>query len=716
MQHRTPRLTPRMTVTSDSTTATRTAEDPGELPVTHLKGVGGALASTLAKLGIATVQDLLFHLPMRYLDRTKVTPIGHLQHNTSVVIEGQVMRSEVVFGRRRSLVCTLQDDTGLVRLRFYHFSGAQKERLQPGVALRCYGEPRVGASGLELYHPEYEYLDEARATALDESLTPVYPLTDGLGQQRLRKLARQAVDLLPQIHLKELLPPHVNTQFQTTSLSEALAYVHFPPPDAPVNLLLAGSHPCQQRLAFEELLAHNLAMQRTRLAAQQERAPALQPNGDLSQQLLRSLGFQLTGAQLRVIDEIYRDMARSVPMLRMVQGDVGSGKTLVAALAALAAAAGGYQTAVVAPTEILAEQHRASFARWMEPLGLKVTWLVGKQGAAQKRQALADLADGSTDIVVGTHALFQDQVIFARLGLAIIDEQHRFGVHQRLTLRQKGENAGIKPHQLVMTATPIPRTLAMTAYADLDCSVIDELPPGRQAINTVLISQDRRTDVMQRVRAACQQGQQAYWVCTLVEDSETLAASAAEQTAVELAENLPDLRIGLVHGRLKSKDKDSVMAAFKAGELDLLVATTVIEVGVDVPNATLMIIENPERLGLAQLHQVRGRVGRGSAASHCVLLYGNPLSAQARDRLRVLRESNDGFVIAEKDLHLRGPGELLGTRQTGDMQYRVADLERDSHMLPLVQKVSGELLFNNETQVTQLLARWFGANQAYAKV
>jgi ATP-dependent DNA helicase RecG len=684
--------------------------------VTGLKGVGAALALTLSKLGIESVQDLLFHLPMRYLDRTQVTPIGRLQPNTSVVIEGEVVRTEIVFGRRRSLVCSLQDNTGLVRLRFYHFSGAQKERLQPGTALRCFGEPRIGASGLEFYHPEYEYVDEVRGKPLDESLTPVYPLTEGLGQQRLRKLTRQAVDLLPSHGLTELLPEQVNAHFRTSSLSDALTYVHFPPPDAPVNLLLTGTHPSQQRLAFEELLTHHLAMQKARQAAQREKAPTLRPDPQLSRRMLDSLGFNLTGAQKRVIDEIYADTARPVPMLRMVQGDVGSGKTLVAAMAALAAAASGLQTAVVAPTEILAEQHRASFTRWMEPLGLKVIWLAGKQGAAQKRQALAELADGSAHIVVGTHALFQENVLFARLGLAVIDEQHRFGVHQRLTLRQKGESAGLMPHQLVMTATPIPRTLAMTAYADLDYSVIDELPPGRQAINTVLISQDRRQQVMERVHKACLEKQQAYWVCTLVEDSETLAASAAEQTALELAESLPDLRIGLVHGRLKSKDKDSVMSAFKAGELDLLVATTVIEVGVDVPNASLMIIENPERLGLAQLHQVRGRVGRGTVASHCVLLYGTPLSSQARERLWVLRESNDGFVIAEKDLHLRGPGELLGTRQTGDMQYRVADLERDDHMLPMVQRVSSELLRQKESKVTQLLARWFGASQDYARV
>ena len=692
------------------------AVDLERMPVTQLKGVGAALAATLAKLGITSIQDLLFHLPMRYLDRTRVTSIGRLQPNTSVVIEGRISHSDVVFGRRRSLVCSLEDDSGLIRLRFYHFSAAQKERLQPGTALRCFGEPRLGASGLELYHPEYEFVDDVRTAPLDERLTPVYPLTDGLGQQRLRKLTLQAVELLNHHNLNELLPAKVNAHFQTHSLGDALRYVHFPPADAPVAALMSGTHPTQQRLAFEELLAHHLAMQRARLAAQQEQAAAIEPNHKLIEQLLSSLTFQLTGAQQRVIHEIYRDLARPVPMLRMVQGDVGSGKTLVAALAALAVAANGYQSAIVAPTEILAEQHRASFAGWMEPLGLKVVWLAGKATAAQRRQALAEMADGSAHIVVGTHALFEESVVFAKLGLAIIDEQHRFGVHQRLTLRQKGLNSGYVPHQLVMTATPIPRTLAMTAYADLDCSIIDELPPGRQAVNTVLISQDRRAEVMQRVHRACKAGQQAYWVCTLVEDSETLAARAAEQTLVELTDSLPDLRIGLVHGRLKSAEKEAVMAAFKAGELDLLVATTVIEVGVDVPNASLMIIENPERLGLAQLHQVRGRVGRGSTASHCVLLYGNPLSRQAKDRLRVLRESNDGFVIAEKDLHLRGPGELLGTRQTGDMQYRLADLERDGHMLALVQRVAQELLNQNETLVTQLLARWFGANEAYAKV
>jgi ATP-dependent DNA helicase RecG len=691
---------------------TRTPLD--QLPVTALKGVGEAFAARLAKLHLHTVQDVLFHLPLRYLDRTRIVPIGDLAPNTSVVLEGEVINCHVVIGRRRSLLVTLRDDTGQVGLRFFHFTAAQKNQLSAGVHLRCYGDPRLGASGLELYHPEYELLQStAEPLPQNLSLTPVYPATEGVTQPRLRKLAAQALELMRSSPPAELLPAEINLLFKVASLSEALAYVHAPPRDAPIPQLLDGTHPCQQRLAFEELLAHHLALQHSRAQARKETAPQLPGDHPILEAFFSRLPFRPTAAQRRVMEEIRRDMARPHPMLRLVQGDVGSGKTLVAAAAALAALAGGWQVALVAPTEILAEQHKRNFEAWLAPLGFEVAWLVGKLTEKQKEKVLEQIATGTPQVVVGTHALFQETVVFPRLGLVVIDEQHRFGVHQRLSLRGKNRESGLRPHQLVMTATPIPRTLAMTAYADLDLSVIDELPPGRTPVNTVLISQQRRPEVIERVRSACAAGRQAYWVCTLVEDSETLAAAAAEETWRMLMEALPELNIGLVHGRLKSRDKEAVMAGFKAGAIQLLVATTVIEVGVDVPNASLMIIENPERLGLAQLHQLRGRVGRGSDASHCVLLYGHPLSRVAKQRLQLLRTTSDGFALAEEDLKIRGPGELLGTRQTGMLQFRLADLQRDASLLPAVHETARLLQQQNVNSVTKIIARWFSAQQEY---
>jgi ATP-dependent DNA helicase RecG len=694
-------------------------KDPANLDqvsVTALKGVGGKLAEKLGKLGINTLQDLLFHLPLRYLDRTRVTPIGALQPNVNAVIEGEIRAVDVVYGRRRSLVCRLQDGSGTTTLRFYHFSGAQKQRLTPGTRLRCFGESRRGASGLEFYHPEYEFLDGAEAVALDDRLTPVYPATEGLTQQRIRALASQALTFLDRHPLTELLPDDLRRELDQVPLADALRYLHAPPRQADVARLMDGTHPYQQRLAFEELLAHHLSLLVLRQQTQAEGAPSLAPDPALHKQFLSQLPFQLTGAQQRVSREIAEDLVKPIPMLRLVQGDVGSGKTLVAALAALTAVASGYQAAIMAPTEILAEQHRNNFGGWLEPLGIELGWLTGRLTAARRREQLARLASGEARVVVGTHALFQEEVEFANLGLVIIDEQHRFGVHQRLELRQKGSRTGLRPHQLIMTATPIPRTLAMSAYADLDTSVIDELPPGRTPVTTVVISEQRRPEVIERVSRACEQGRQAYWVCTLIEESETLAAQAAEATAENLAAALPHLRVGLVHGRLKAKEKEAVMAAFKAAELDLLVATTVIEVGVDVPNASLMIIENPERLGLAQLHQLRGRVGRGSEASHCVLLYGSPLSRQSRERLAVMRDSSDGFVIAERDLELRGPGEVLGTRQTGEMQFRIADLQRDADLLPRVQAGAQQLLGRHPALCNAIMERWLGDNRRYFQV
>jgi len=685
------------------------------LPLTSLKGVGERLALTLQKLGFKTLQDVLFHLPIRYLDRTRITPISQLDLNTSVMIQGRVLTTQVAFGRRRSMVVQVEDESGVVCLRFFHFSGYQKEKLQQGVLLRCYGEPRLGASGMEFYHPEYELIDEHNPSPVDATLTPIYGLTEGISQQRMRDIVAQVLSLLSRHPPDEYLPIELNARFKCESLSEALMYVHRPPQEAPVTQLLEGRHASQQRLAFEELLAHYLVRRKLHEIAATEKAPCLRANIDVIERFLDDLPFSLTVAQKRVSREIEADLASGRPMLRMVQGDVGSGKTLVAALAALSGVSSGYQVAVVAPTEILAEQHFNNFSTWMTSLGFKVEWLVGKLTVAKRRLALETIASGEAQIIVGTHALFQDDVSFARLGLAIIDEQHRFGVHQRLSLRQKSAQ-GELPHQLVMTATPIPRTLAMTAYADLDYSIIDELPPGRTPINTVLVSQSRRQEIIERIRLACAEGKQAYWVCTLVEDSETLAAANAEETASLLRETLPELAIGLVHGRLKSSEKETVMAAFKSADLTLLVATTVIEVGVDVPNASLMIIENPERLGLAQLHQLRGRVGRGSVASHCVLLYGTKLSAHARSRLHVLRETNDGFVVADRDLQLRGPGELLGTRQTGEMQYRVADMQRDEALLEQVNAMGLQLLTHQPAIAEKLIKRWIGDKQVYALV
>ena len=690
--------------------------DLDRLAVTSLKGVGATLAAKLAKIGIFSLQDLLFHLPLRYMDRTRVTPIGALQPNLNAVIEGEVRACDVVMGRRRSLVCRVQDGTGTVSLRFYHFSNAQKQRLIAGTRLRIFGETRRGAAGLEIYHPEYDLLDDAKPLPLQQHLTPVYPATEGLTQPRLRSLAVQALTWLNTHALKELLPDTLRRQLGQIPLADALRFLHQPPQDVDIRQLQEGEHPYQQRLAFEELLAHHLSLLLLRRQAQADGAQALHPSLEMQDVFRSNLGFQLTAAQERVVEEIAADMAKPLPMLRLVQGDVGSGKTVVAALAALIAVASGKQAAIMAPTEILAEQHRLNFGRWLAPLGIQLGWLTGRLKASERREQLEAIREGKARVIVGTHALFQEGVDFAHLGLIIIDEQHRFGVHQRLSLREKGTTGRLRPHQLIMTATPIPRTLAMSAYADLDCSVIDELPPGRTPVSTVVISDQRREDVIERVRLACEQGRQTYWVCTLIEESETLAAQAAQVTAESLAESLPHLRIALIHGRLKPAEKEQVMTAFKAGEVDLLVATTVIEVGVDVPNASLMIIENPERLGLAQLHQLRGRVGRGATASHCVLLYGSPLSHHSRERLRVMRETNDGFVIAEEDLHLRGAGEVLGTRQTGEMQFKIADLQRDAHLLPAVKEAARVMMEEYPELCHEIVQRWLGNNHEYLHV
>ncbi|MBD8684259.1 ATP-dependent DNA helicase RecG [Pseudomonas sp. CFBP 13719] len=686
-----------------------------QVAVTALKGVGEAMAEKLAKVGLENLQDVLFHLPLRYQDRTRVVPIGALHPGQDAVIEGVVSGADVSMGKRRSLLVRLGDGSGSLSLRFYHFSNAQKEALKRGTHLRCYGEARPGASGLEIYHPEYRVLTGEEDIPVEQNLTPIYPTTEGLTQQRLRQLSQQALDLLGPRSLPDWLPPELAREHRLAPLDEAIRYLHRPPPDADLEELAVGHHWAQHRLAFEELLTHQLSQQRLRESLRAQRAPALPLARDLPVRYLDNLRFAPTGAQRRVGAEIAYDLSQPEPMLRLVQGDVGAGKTVVAALAALQALEAGYQVALMAPTEILAEQHFITFQRWLEPLGIEVAWLAGKLKGKARVSALERIVGGAP-MVVGTHALFQAEVQFARLALVIIDEQHRFGVQQRLALRQKGVGGTLCPHQLIMTATPIPRTLAMSAYADLDTSVLDELPPGRTPVNTVLVADSRRPEVVERVRAACAEGRQAYWVCTLIEESEELTCQAAQSTFEELTLALGELRVGLIHGRMKPVEKAEVMALFKAGELQLLIATTVIEVGVDVPNSSLMIIENPERLGLAQLHQLRGRVGRGSAASHCVLLYHPPLSQIGRERLGIMRETNDGFVIAEKDLQLRGPGEMLGTRQTGLLQFKVADLMRDADLLPAVRDAAQMLIERWPGHVTPLLERWLRHGQQYGQV
>ncbi|MET1076779.1 MAG: ATP-dependent DNA helicase RecG [Pseudomonas sp.] len=683
--------------------------------VTALKGVGAALAEKLARVGLETLQDVLFHLPLRYQDRTRIVPIGQLRPGQDAVVEGTVSGADVVMGRRRSLLVRLQDGSGTLSLRFYHFSQAQKDGLKRGTTVRCYGEVRPGSSGLEIYHPEYRALSGSEPIAVEQTLTPIYPTTEGLTQARLRQLSEQSLARLSPQSLPDWLPEELAREYRLAPLDQALRYLHRPPPDADVDELAEGRHWAQHRLAFEELLTHQLSLQRLRESLRAQHAPALPKAQRLPSQFLANLGFAPTGAQQRVGAEIAYDLMQDEPMLRLIQGDVGAGKTVVAALAALQALEAGYQVALMAPTEILAEQHFITFQKWLTPLGIEVAWLAGKLKGKARGTALEQIGSG-TPMVVGTHALFQDEVSFKRLALVIIDEQHRFGVQQRLALRRKGVDGRLCPHQLIMTATPIPRTLAMSAYADLDTSILDELPPGRTPVNTLLVADSRRLEVIERVRSGCHEGRQAYWVCTLIEESEELTCQAAETTFQDLSAALGGLHVGLIHGRMKPAEKAAVMAQFKEGRLQLLVATTVIEVGVDVPNASLMIIENPERLGLAQLHQLRGRVGRGSAASHCVLLYHPPLSQLGRERLGIMRETCDGFLIAEKDLELRGPGEMLGTRQTGLLQFKVADLMRDADLLPAVRDAAQTLLARWPQHVSPLLERWLRHGQQYGQV
>jgi ATP-dependent DNA helicase RecG len=680
-------------------------------------GVGPRLEQSLHQLGIHAPQDLLFHLPFRYEDRTRIVPIGGLYPGARAQVEGEVEHAAIVRGRRATLVVLLSDGTGRITLRFFHFRAAQKRQFAKGIRVRCYGEARAGFRGLEMVHPSYKCLRQGHEEAVSDRLTPVYPSVEGLGQASWIRLTDQALKFLERgaIELEELLPPDLHVDLEIPSLVDAVRYIHRPPAGADVQALVERRHPAQQRLALEELLAHNLSMQQLHRRQRTLAAfPLGRPSG-LERDLLRRLPFELTAAQKRVIEEIHADLARSHPMQRLVQGDVGSGKTVVAAMAALRAIGNDCQAAVMAPTELLAEQHLRSFTEWLEPLGIRPAWLSSKVTGKRRRETLEAIATGKS-LVIGTHALMQEGVTFARLGLAVVDEQHRFGVHQRLALLDKAGGDAMHAHQLIMTATPIPRTLAMTAYAGLETSVIDELPPGRKPVQTVAVSSERRGEVVARIEAACGEGRQAYWVCTLIEESDAIQAQAAEDVARQLRSALSRVTIGLVHGRMKPADKQRVMDDFKRGAIQLLVATTVIEVGVDVPNASLMIIENAERLGLAQLHQLRGRVGRGSEQASCVLLYSPPIGELARERLTILRQTADGFRIAEKDLELRGPGEVLGTRQTGMLQFRVADLSRDRELLDRIPPVADRLLAERPERVRRLIQRWIGDASRFAGV
>ncbi len=701
---------------------------PEQRPIATLRGVGAALAERLHRLGVEQVQDLLFVLPLRYEDRTQIAAIGSLRPGMRAAVEGEVQLTEVAFRRRRQLLSRIADGSGSLTLRFFHFSAAQQSGLARGTRLRCFGEVRRGPLGLEMVHPEYRRV--AGDEALEELLTPVYPATEGLTQGRLRALIAQALGLLDETAerrterraerrgsgIVDWVPPEVLATLDMPPLGEALRFVHRPPRTAHVDELARRRHPAQRRLAFEELLAHHLSLKLLKRSVQSDEAsPLLDPAG-LASRLLESLPFELTAAQRRAFRDVNADLRQRRPMVRLLQGDVGCGKTVVAAAAVALAVGSGYQAALMAPTELLAEQHWRNLRGWFEPLRIPVARISGSVPPRTRRSALETIASGEIQIAVGTHALFQEGISFDRLALIIVDEQHRFGVQQRLKLQEKGRGGGRFPHQLIMTATPIPRTLAMTAYADLDISVIDELPPGRTPVRTVVLPQERRQQVVQRIEGACRSGAQAYWVCPLIDESEELNYQAVEETAAALAEALPDVRVGLVHGRQPPAEKERAMAAFKSGKIRLLVATTVIEVGVDVPNATLMVIENAEALGLAQLHQLRGRVGRGSDASTCVLLYRAPLSPLARERLKAIRETADGFEIARRDLTLRGPGELLGTRQTGLAQLRVADLMRDADLLPRVQAAAERILESHSDRIGPLTARWVGTGGRYGRV
>ncbi len=683
--------------------------------ILDLKGVGPQIAERLTKLQIKTLQDILFHLPSKYVDRTRIHPLATVRVNDIVVIEASIEKVTVIPKPKRNLVIKLRDGNGSAEVKLFHFNPQQQQQFKVGMHLRCFGQARLGRSGLQFIHPEYKILTPGQILPVEEHLTPIYPTVDGVSQKLLRMLVQQVLTILMPIkNSLEILPEFVRTYFEFLPLIDCLYAVHFPTPESFAQILNAGQHPGQRRLAFEELLAHHLSLRQKRLAKQHDNAYSIKVAYVLAQQLLAELPFTLTVAQRAAINVIYRDLEQPQPMLRLVQGDVGSGKTLVAFMAALATIEAGYTAVFMAPTEILAEQHYNNMRKWCDKLNVSIDCLTGKMSAKQKKDIKQKILDNKLQLILGTHALFQNDVQFNNLGLIIIDEQHKFGVAQRLALQKKGQH--MVPHQLVLTATPIPRTLAMTFYADLDYSVIDELPPGRKPISTLMVSDKRRAEIIERVANICASGQQVYWVCTLITESELIDCMPAERTKEELQQQLPNLNIGLIHAKISSEEKELIMRKFSQGEINLLVATTVIEVGVDVPNATLMVIENPERLGLAQLHQLRGRVGRGNLQSYCVLLYKTPLGTKAMQRLQFMRESQDGFAIAELDLQLRGPGEVFGTRQSGLANLRIADLIRDKDLLADVAQVAEQIYIRSPEIIAPLLRRWIREQIEYAVV
>lgn len=683
----------------------------------RLPGVGKQITKHLARLGIYSVKDLLFHLPIRYQDRTQIQFIRQLIPGREAVVEGVITTITVPQRGRTKLLCELQDGTGTLHMRFFHVLSFQKDKLKPGTRLRCYSEVRLGPQRLQMIHPEFQVVTEGKPIPVAPYLTAIYPATEGLSQHQLRKLMLNALAWMENASsFDELLPGSILQSYSFPTLKEALLFVHKPPRNISITQLMENKTLAQQRLIFEELLAHRLSLLHLKQVFQAKSGIPLVKNQKLTQDLIQDLPFQLTQAQARVLQTVSEDLMCQHPMLRLVQGDVGSGKTVIAMLAMLQAVENGYQAAMMAPTELLAEQHYRVFKHWLEPLGINVIYLSGNVKSNSRKSALDAIAEGKAQIILGTHALFQEAVSFYKLALVIIDEQHRFGVHQRSLLRKKGIQNEYYPHQLIMTATPIPRTLAMSFYADLDCSTIDELPPGRTPVSTSVIASARRDEVIARIREACQQGRQAYWVCPLIEESEALSCQSAMSTTQLLKKLLPTLNIDLIHGRMHAEDKQGVMCAFQQAKIQLLVATTVIEVGVDVPNASLMVIENAERLGLSQLHQLRGRVGRGAVASHCILLYQHPLSDLAKERLTVMRETTDGFKIAQRDLELRGPGEVLGTKQTGELNFKIADLLRDSDILPTVYRTAEIVMQEHKDVIESLINRWLDAKTEYIKV
>ena len=678
-------------------------------PIISISGLGKKTSDRLNQLGIHSLEHLLFHLPSRYQDKTSITPLSSASVNDEILIEASIDRIEVIPSRQRQLLCYLSDNQNhRVLLRFFHFTQYQKQALVRGETIQCFGEIKIGRQGLEMHHPEYRIISQDQKPLFEPTLTPVYPLCAGVSQNKMKQWVNKALEVLKASVIDDYFEKITNNTMP--SLKDSLFLLHHPNKDEDLLKIESFNHISQQRLIIEELATHQLSLLKIKEARKSKESKPISIRSSLSNKLISSLEFDLTSAQSRCINQINEDLSTSEPMLRLLQGDVGSGKTIVAVFALIQAVENNFQTAVMAPTEILARQHLQNFTNYLSPLGIQIAFLSGSQNTQERKDNLSLIENGKAKVIIGTHALFQENVYFDDLALVIIDEQHKFGVHQRLSLSKK---ANVTPHQLVMTATPIPRSLTMSAYADLDTSIIDELPPGRQTIETVALSNARRDELIEKIKQISKEGRQIYWVCTLIEESEALRAESAEKTFAYLSDNLKDLKVVMIHGRLTKLEKEIIMSDFASGKTNLLVATTVIEVGVNIPNASLMIVENSERLGLAQLHQLRGRVGRGSEKSACVLLYQSPLSQTAKERLDILRQSNDGFLIAQKDLELRGPGEILGTQQTGIASMKIANIVRDAYLLKQVGFYSSKMLEAAHDSQNALMSRWIDEEKTH---